>query len=173
MKRLFLAAILLSAPAAAHVTIDPPQAVAGSYLRAAFRVPHGCGAAATERLAVQFPEGVVMARPMPVAGWRIAIARAPLDPPVDNGHGGLIRERITGITWEGGPLPDEHYAEFVVMFRVPDRAGETLHLPVTQHCTGGATAAWVEIPQAGRRVTDYRYPAPTLRVLAPRPVGGN
>ena len=32
-------AIALSLPAAAHVTIDPPQAAAGSYLRAAFRVP--------------------------------------------------------------------------------------------------------------------------------------
>jgi len=173
MKRLILAAVLLSAPAAAHVTIDPPQAIAGSYLRAAIRVPHGCGSAATERLVVQFPEGVIVARPMPVPGWRIVITRTAIVPPLDDGHGGLIRERVTGITWEGGSLPDEHYAEFVVMFRVPDRAGETLHLPATQHCAGGATAAWVEIPQAGRRVTDYRHPAPALRVVAPRLVGGN
>lgn len=173
MKRLILAAILLSAPATAHVTLEPAQAVAGSNLRAALRVPHGCGAAATERIELRFPEGVIMARPMPVPGWRINIVRAPLNPPIDNGHGGLIREHVAGITWEGGPLPDEHYGEFVVMFRVPDRAGETVHLPVMQYCTGGAVAAWVEIPQAGRRVTDYPHPAPTLRVLAPRLVGGN
>lgn len=175
MKRLLLplAALALAAPAAAHVTIDPPQAVAGGYLRATFRVPHGCDGAATERLVVSFPEGVTVARPMPKPGWRLTITRAPLDPPIDNGHGGLIRERVTSITWEGGPLPDEQYDEFTVMFRVPGHGGEVLHLPAVQHCSGGATAAWTEIPEPGRRITDYRHPAPALRVTPPRIPGSN
>ncbi|HEY4250795.1 MAG TPA: YcnI family protein [Roseomonas sp.] len=175
MKRFLLplAALALSLPAAAHVTLDPPQAVAGGYLRAAFRVPHGCDGAATESLTVSLPEGVATARPMPKPGWRLTITRAPLDPPVDNGHGRLIHERVVSITWAGGPLPDEEYDEFVVMFRVPGPGGEVLHLPAVQQCSGGATASWTEIPEPGRRITDYHHPAPSLRVTPPRIPGSN
>jgi uncharacterized protein YcnI len=42
-----------------------------------------------------------------------------------------------------------------------------------QHCDGDGTAAWTEIPEAGRRTTDYRYPAPSLRLTPPRTAGGH
>ena len=166
---------LLAAPAAAHVTIDPPQAVAGSYLRAAFRVPHGCGSAATQRVVITLPEGVLMARPMPKPGWTLRVTEAPLATPIDNGHGGQVTKRVAEIAWEGGNLPDAWYDEFVVMLRLPATANETLWMPAVQHCEGGATAAWTQIPEAGRRVSDYRYPAPALRLLPPRTPreGGN
>lgn len=163
-----LGGCLLSLPAVAHVTLDPPQAAAGAYVRAAFRVPHGCAGAATERLTIRLPEGVLGARPMPKPGWSLDITRRPLEVPVPNGHGGMITETVAEIAWSGGPLPDAQYEEFVLMLHVADRPGETLHLPATQLCTGGATAAWVEIPEAGRRVTDYRMPAPSLRLLPAR-----
>jgi uncharacterized protein YcnI len=169
---LAFAAVAVAGPAAAHVTVDPPQAVAGSYLRIAFRVPHGCDGAATERLVVTLPEGVTMARPMPKPGWRLTITRAPLDPPIDNGHGGVQRERVTSIAWEGGPLPDDQYDEFIMQLRLPAEGAEVLHLPAVQHCTGGTTAAWTEIPVPGRRVTEYRRPAPALRLTPPR-IPGN
>jgi periplasmic copper chaperone A len=127
-----LAPLLPAAPAAAHVTLDPPQAQAGATLRAAFRVPHGCaGGAATEQLVVTLPEGIVQARPMPKAGWAISVVQAPLEAPVDNGHGGVHTHRVAEIAWTGGPLPDAHYEEFVVLLRLPpaDRAGEALWIP--------------------------------------------
>lgn len=163
-----LLAIHPGTPARAHVTLDPPQAAAGAYVRAAFRVPHGCAGAATERLVIRLPEGVILARPMPKPGWTLAITRRPLEVPVANGHGGMLTEAVSEITWSGGPLPDEHYEEFVIMLRVPETPGETLYLPATQHCSGGATAAWAEIPEPGRRVTDYRMPSPSLRLLPAR-----
>lgn len=175
MRTLPLMLALLATPAAAHVTIDPPQAAAGSYLRAAFRVPHGCGQAATQRLVVTLPEGVIMARPMPKPGWTLRTREEALATPLDNGHGGQITKRVAEIAWEGGSLPDAWYDEFVVMLRLPDRPGETLWIPAVQHCEDGATAAWAEIPEPGRRITDYRHPAPALRLLAPRTPrdGGN
>jgi uncharacterized protein YcnI len=167
-----LGGCLLAPPAftaaQAHVTLDPPQAAAGAYVRAAFRVPHGCAGAATERLTLRLPEGALSARPMPKPGWTLAITRRPLEVPVPNGHGGMLTETVAEIAWSGGPLPDEHYEEFIVMLRLPETPGETLYLPVTQDCTGGATAAWVEIPAPGRRITDYRMPAPSLRLLPAR-----
>jgi uncharacterized protein YcnI len=172
---LALALALLPGLAAAHVTIDPPQAEAGAYVRAAFRVPHGCaGGLATERLVITLPEAVLQARPMPKPGWRVAVTRVPLEVPIDNGHGGQITERVAEIAWSGGPLDDQHYDEFVVMLRLArDLApGQPLPIPAVQHCPGGATAAWTEVPAAGRRVTDYRHPAPMLRITAPRTAAG-
>ena len=58
-------------PAAAHITLDPPSAPAGSYVRAAFRVPHGCDGAATTGIRVQIPEGFRNVKPMPLAGWTL------------------------------------------------------------------------------------------------------
>ena len=62
-------------PAAAHVTLDPTAAPAGSYVRAAFRVPHGCAGAATTRITLDLPEGIYSAKPMPKPGWRLTIER--------------------------------------------------------------------------------------------------
>ena len=42
------------------------------------------------------------------------------------------------------------------MLRLPATANETLWIPAVQHCEGGATAAWTEIPEAGP--ADHRLP---------------
>jgi len=151
-------------PAWAHVTLETQAAPAGTYYRATFRVPHGCDGNATLRVQVVLPEGVTGARPMPKAGWRlVTVSRA--GQPADAGHGAA--PELAEVVWEGGRLEDAHYDEFVIRFRLPDRPGELLYIPVTQSCERDTSAAWVEIPAEGRRITDYRFPAPALR-LAPR-----
>ena len=162
-----LGGAMLACPATAHVTLDPPQAAAGSYVRTAIRVPHGCAGAATRQVTIRLPDEVTSARPMPKPGWTLAITRRAPEAPVPNGHGGTITEVVGEITWAGGPLPDEQYDEFVLMLHTPKRPGETLVLPVIQHCEGGATAAWTEVPAAG-------HPAPSIRLLpAPGHDGGH
>lgn len=155
-----LAAALAASPAAAHITLETGQAPASSTYRATFRITHGCGEAATTRLTIRLPEGVTQARPMPKPGWTIRIATRGEAP---SGHGAIAD--AAEIVFEGGRLPNEHYDEFVVRLRLPDRPGELLYIPVLQECDGGAISAWVEIPEPGRRVSDYRYPAPALRLL--------
>lgn len=151
---------LVAVPAAAHVTLEVQQATANATYRAVFRVPHGCEGAATTRVSVRLPEGVRQARPMPKAGWTLRVVARGEAP---GGHGAI--PDAAEIIWEGGRLAHEHYDEFVVRMTLPDRPGELLHLPVVQECEGGATSAWVEIPEAGRRVSEYRHPAPALRLL--------
>ena len=150
--------------AEAHVTLEIQQAPPNSTYRAVFRVPHGCEGAPTIRVTVRLPEGVTEARPMPKAGWTLrTVPRATA--PAAAGHGAA--PPVAEVIWEGGSLDDAHYDEFIVRMRLPDRAGELLYIPVVQDCPDGKQAAWVEIPEPGRRVTDYRMPAPALR-LAPR-----
>jgi uncharacterized protein YcnI len=167
MKRLtalMLAPIVsLASPVAAHVVIEPPEVSANSYARLAFRVGHGCGTASTIAIEVALPEGITMARPMPKPGWEIAIETRALARPVPGGHG-LVRAAPSSIAWRGGPLPDAHYDEFVLMLRAPDQAGATLVFPVVQRCEGGARHAWVELAEPGQ--PRPRSPAPTLRLGA-------
>lgn len=154
--------LLATAPAAAHVTLEVQQAPANAIYRATFRVPHGCDGAATTRVTVRLPEGVTDARPMPKPGWRL-VTTPRQDAPAPAGHGAA--PQLAEVSWEGGRLEDAHYDEFVIRLRLPDRPGELFYIPVVQDCEGGKIAAWVEIPEPGRRVTDYRMPAPALRLL--------
>lgn len=154
----------LPAPAQAHVTLEVQQAAPNSTYRGVFRVPHGCEGAPTIRVTVRLPEGVTEARPMPKAGWTLrTVPRAGAATP--SAHGAAVP--IAEVIWEGGRLEDAHYDEFIVRMRLPDRAGELLYIPVVQDCPDGKQAAWTEIPEPGRRVTDYRMPAPAVR-LTPR-----
>ncbi|MCX7371642.1 MAG: YcnI family protein [Alphaproteobacteria bacterium] len=163
MKRILALMLVAALPAAAHVTIDPPEAPANSFARIALRVPHGCAGNATTAIEVTLPEGVTMARPQPRPGWQIAVEMRALARPQASEHG-LVRQSPAAIAWRGGPLPDAHYEEFVMMIRTPDRPGETLLFPVAQLCENDTRHDWVEPPGATPRP---RQPAATLR-LAPR-----
>jgi len=161
MKTLFALA-LLAAPASAHVVIAPAEAPAGSYTRIAFMVGHGCAGAATTAIEVTMPEGLSTARPQPKPGWSIAVEMRAVERPIPTEHG-LVRQAPAMISWTGGPLPDQHYEEFVMLIATPNRAGETLIFPVIQRCEGGAQNAWVEVAPEGARA---RNPAATLRLRA-------
>ncbi|MBX6745385.1 MAG: YcnI family protein [Acetobacteraceae bacterium] len=163
------AGILLAIPAQAHVTLDPASAPAGSFVRAALRVPHGCNGAATTRIAVEIPEGIYTAKPMPKPGWRLTIERRPPQAAhaAHAAHGHHEEEEVARIIWEGGRLPDDQYDEFVLMLQVPNEPGGTLFLPVTQGCEGGRSDAWAERPAPGQQAHDLAHPAPAMR-LNPR-----
>lgn len=159
---LLAAPLLLPLPARAHVTLEVQQAQPNSTYRAVFRIPHGCDGAPTTRLTIRLPEGVTQARPMPKAGWTLrttprAAAAATA------GHGTV--PEVAEVIWEGGSLADAHYDEFIVRFRLPNTPGELLYIPTVQDCPDGKQAAWTEIPEPGRRITDYRMPAPAVRLL--------
>jgi periplasmic copper chaperone A len=146
---------LLSAapPAAAHVTLEAQQAQAGAAYKAVFRVPHGCDGAPTVRLHVVLPEGSLDARPMPKPGWSLRTVRRPLAEPVPDGHGGEMREtaRPKSSGRAGGW-----------------RTGTTTSSWCASAPPTGGVAAWTEVPEPGRPVTDYRRPAAALRLTAPR-----
>ncbi len=159
-----LLALAASPAAQAHVTLEQGTAPAGSTYRATFRVAHGCdGHTATTRITVRLPEGITGARPMPKAGWTLQIV--PRGEPRQAGHGAAQAEAAE-VIWEGGPLLDAYYDEFVVRLRLPEEPG-LLYISVVQDCVGGARSAWEQIPEPGRRASDYPLIAPAVR-LTPR-----
>ena len=160
-------ACALSFPACAHVTLEQRQAPADSYYKASLRVTHGCKGSPTVRVRIRLPDGVTGVRAQPKPGWKLDITRVKLAVPLDDGHGGKITEGVGEVSWSGATLPDEHFDEFALIMRLPDRPGTTLYFPVVQECSQGAHR-WIEIPEAGKSSRDYKEPAPALQLL-PKP----
>jgi uncharacterized protein YcnI len=164
IQRLFVlaAGVLTPGIAGAHITIENPQAVAGSYYRAVFDVPHGCERSPTTTLRVVIPAGIVTAKPMPKPGWTIEIVREKLQQPVQiEGHD--VTERVKEVAWVGGRLSSDEFDSFTLMVRLVATPGR-LPFPVIQSCEIGETR-WVENPPEGKTSHDVRYPAPSVLLV--------
>ena len=171
MKRSVLIALasafVFSGAALAHVTLEVKQAAAGSSYKAVLRVPHGCAGASTVRLTVKVPEGFIGVKPMPHAGWTVEVVKGKYAKPHDF-YGSKLDEGATEITWKGGPLPDAYYDEFVMAGMIaPDVEPGTMYFLAVQECDKGVNR-WIEIPEAGKGLEDYEFPAASLKIL-PKP----
>ncbi|AOB31912.1 hypothetical protein AKI39_16180 [Bordetella sp. H567] len=164
-----LAALGLSTIAGAvhaHVTIETREAPAGSYYKAVFRVPHGCGGSDTRKLRIRIPDGVIGVKPQPKPGWKLDIVQGNYDKPYTL-HGARVEQGVKELSWTGD-LPDAYYDEFVFNAYLADDvpAGKPLYFPVVQECDKG-TSRWIEIPaNNGPRPP---HPAPALRILPAQP----
>jgi uncharacterized protein YcnI len=152
-------------PTLAHVTLEAQEAHVGSTYKAVLRVPHGCEGAATLKVRVQVPEGVIAVKPMPKAGWILETIKGAYKQPYDY-YGTPMTEGVREISWTG-KLLDEHYDEFVFRaYLTPGLpAGATLYIPAVQDCEGGKVERWIEIPAAGKSADDYKFPAPGMKLL--------
>ncbi len=140
----------LAGAAQGHVSLDQPEALAGSSYRAVFKIGHGCeGGAATKEIVITLPEGLRGAKPAPKAGWTLTTKRRPLKTPYDS-HGKPVTDELAEVRWvaqgEGNFLQDDWYDEFLLRASLPAQAGE-LWFKVRQVCTQGEWN-WAEIPAA-------------------------
>jgi uncharacterized protein YcnI len=159
----------MTSPALAHVELVNDKAPADSSYKAVLMVGHGCAGSPTTELRVQIPEGLILVKPMPKPGWKIAITMQKLAHPIDmEGH--QITETVREIEWSGGSLPDNFYDEFVFVGRLPNKPGSVLYLPTVQRCAKGVNR-WIDIPAAGQKADDLKGPAPSL-TLGPKAAGG-
>ncbi len=155
-------AVSFAAPAFAHVTLDKSEAVAGSNYKATFRVPHGCDGAATTRISIRVPEGVIAVKPQPKPGW-VETTRIAKYAGVYENHGKTLTEGVVEVTWEGGPLADDRFDEFAFQAKLPDDPEVMmLFFPVAQTCTEGEIA-WDQLPVPG--AGNLPRPAPGLMLI--------
>ena len=137
----------LAAPAWAHIEPTVEEAPAGGELTFALVVPHGCeDDSDTVKLEVQMPDGIDEATPQFLPGW---------DATVDDA-GPVV------VTWEGGPLPHDTFAEFGLSVGLPDTPGETVLFPTIQTCESGAEVSWIEETPEGGEEPDHPAPAIAL-----------
>lgn len=166
MKTVIAAALgALAVAAQAHVTLDQPEAPAGSSYRAVFKLGHGCeGGAATKEVVITLPEGLLRgAKPMPKPGWTLTTQRRPLKTPYDS-HGKPVTYELAEVRWvarsEADFLQDDWYDEFVVRATLGAEPGD-VWFKVRQMCTKGEWN-WAEVPSAA--TPKPRAPAVKLKV---------
>jgi uncharacterized protein YcnI len=171
MMRTIIGFLLLLAalrPAQAHITLERGEAAAGSPYKIVLRVPHGCDGSPTTGIDVKLPEGVIAAKPMPKAGWQLAIQKGAYAREYSFYHGMRLKDGAREISWSGGRLPDDYYDEFVIAaFVAKELAPGPLYFLVKQTCERGE-ADWSQVPAAGQSAHALQFPAPTLDVIEPR-----
>lgn len=161
------AVVAIAGPAAAHVTISPSGAAAGSYTVLTFSVPHGCDGSPTNVVTITMPPEIHSVTPTVLAGWTVAKEKEPLATPVQSGHG-TVSERVKAVVYTSttGGLPADLRAAFELSLQVPESAaGETLAFPTVQTCAQGS-AAWTELAAPGQDPHDLAKPAPLLEATA-------
>jgi len=164
--QLLLAGLALTAlQVHAHITLNEPQAMAGSYYKATLRVGHGCNGSPTTDITVQVPAGFQGAKPQPKAGWTLATRQAKLAQPYSS-HVKTLTDDVVELRWTASnkesALPDAQFDEFAFMGRLPDLAGP-LWIKVLQACESGQND-WSDIPVSGTSTRGLKSPAVLLDV---------
>ena len=161
-----LLGVAATGSALAHATLETSEAPAGSTYKAVIRIGHGCEGKPTQAVRVRIPEGVIVAKPMPKAGWQLATVKGPYGRSYDY-YGTPVAEGVTEIAWTGGDLRDDWYDEFVFRARLTDfPVGSVVYFPIVQECADGAVERWIEIPEPGKSADDYEAPAPGVTITA-------
>jgi uncharacterized protein YcnI len=160
--------LALASPAAAHVSVNPSDAVQGERARVDFRVPNESDTESTVALAVHFPEETPISSVSvgKVPGWTAEIAYRELDEPIEGGHGEQITEVVESITWTAEDPAAEvrpgEFAEFPVGLG-PLPEAEQLFFPTLQTYSDGEIVRWIEEPTGD---VEPERPAPSLTLAA-------
>lgn len=168
----FAASLLFVNAAPAHVTLEKAEASPKSTYKAVFRVPHGCAQSATTAITVTIPEGVVAAKPMPKAGWKLEITKGAYA----KSYKYYSTELSNGpkqITWSGGSLPDDQYDEFTISVYLTDAiaVGINVYFPVEQTCENGMSH-WTAMTNEGESSKDGAEPAPSVKIVDTQQAAG-
>jgi uncharacterized protein YcnI len=160
--------LLVASPASAHITLKAKEAAIDSSYDAVFVVPHGCSGSATTKIRVQIPEGVIVIKPVPTAGWNVEAITGKYAAAYDY-QGSSVSEGTKEVVWSGGKLPDHTREEFVISTFLTGglKANTVLYFPTVQECEQGVSR-WIDIPADPARAHDSKWPAPGVKLL-PKP----
>jgi uncharacterized protein YcnI len=136
------AALVLPAAASAHVTVNPNKVPADSFARFDVRVPNEQEKAATTKVTVQLPEGLLFASFQPKPGWTRTTTMVKLAQPVTSDDG-TVTERVATVIWSGGKIAPGEFDEFGFTAKVPDTVGKVLVFPSVQTYSNGDVVHWI------------------------------
>lgn len=134
------------APAAtAHVTVQPNEAVVGSFSRFVVRVPNERPDADTTKIVLKMPP-LAFVSFEDKEGWKRKAKTVELDEPLvvfDT----EITETVGKVTWKGGRIGPGEFLEFGFSARMPD-AEETLVFDALQTYSSGEVVKWTGEPES-------------------------
>ncbi|MFB9461336.1 YcnI family copper-binding membrane protein [Streptomyces cinereospinus] len=162
------AVVVLSAPAFAHVSVEPEGTAAqGAYAVVGFRVPNERDNASTTRLEISFPaeHPLSSVMPEPVPGWEIKVTKSTLDKPIE-AHGRQITEAVSKVTWtaDGTGIQPGYFQKFPVSVGALPEDADELVFKAVQTYSNDEVVRWIEVPQEGQE--EPENPAPVLELSA-------
>ncbi|MFF2849926.1 YcnI family protein [Streptomyces sp. NPDC058001] len=162
------AVLLFSAPAFAHVSVQPDgPAAKGGYATINFKVPNERDDASTTKLEVSFdgdhPLASVM--PQPVPGWKADVTKSALDKPLEL-HGKKISEYISKVTWtaDGKGIEPGYFQKFPLSVGQLPEDTDQLVFKAVQTYSNKEVVRWIEPQQEGQ--DEPANPAPVLQLSA-------
>ncbi|HEX2031045.1 MAG TPA: YcnI family protein [Actinomycetota bacterium] len=145
----------LAAPALAHVTIQPDEALVGDFARFVVRVPTERDDASTIEIQLELPP-LAFVSFQDTPGWERSIEMRTLDEPLEV-FGEQVTEVVGTVTWEGGEIEPNEFQEFGFSARMPDQE-TTLEFAAIQTYDSGEVVRWIGPP-------DSEEPAALVEVL--------
>ncbi len=121
------------APASAHVTVKPAEAVTAGYQTFTVNVPNERGLATTE-VKVVIPKNVEGATPTQKAGWIISTEKD--------------GKRVNSITWAGGEISDGTRDEFTFSAKLPPEE-TAVQWKAYQTYSDGMIVSWDQESEGG------------------------
>ncbi|GII25837.1 YcnI family copper-binding membrane protein [Planosporangium mesophilum] len=167
------ALVLMTAPAAAHVTVNPKDATQGGYAKLTFRVPNERDNAATTQVEVNLPQNTPIASVSvkPTTGWTVTATKSTLDKPIKNDDG-EITQAVTKIVWKADSpataIQPGQFQEFDVSAG-PLPTTDKIVFKALQTYSDGDVVRWIEEPAADGK--EPAHPAPTLKLAAKATTG--
>lgn len=123
----------IAAPASAHVTVRPAEAVTAGYQTFTVNVPNE-RELPTTTVRVVIPRNIESATPTQKAGWVIATEKD--------------GDKVSSITWSGGEIPDGTRDEFTFSAKLP--AEETdIQWKAYQTYADGTVVSWDQASEGG------------------------
>jgi len=162
------AVLALSAPAFAHVSVEPEGTAAkGGYAVVDFKVPNERDNASTTKLEVTFPTDhpLASAMPEPMAGWKVEVTKSKPAKPLEM-HGEKVTEAVSKITWtaEGKGIEPGYFEKFPVSVGALPEDADELVFKAVQTYSDKEVVRWIEVQQDGQE--EPENPAPVLTLSA-------
>ncbi|MFI9245721.1 YcnI family protein [Streptomyces sp. NPDC053086] len=162
------AVLALSAPAFAHVTVQPEGTAAkGGYAVVDFKVPNERDDAATTKLEVSLPADhpIASVMPQPLPGWKVVVTKSKLDKPLTM-HGEKIDEAVTKVTWtaDGKGIEPGYFQKFPLSLGALPENADQLAFKAIQTYSDKEVVRWIEVQQEGQE--EPENPAPVLELSA-------
>ncbi|WP_406475905.1 YcnI family protein [Streptomyces sp. NBC_01615] len=167
------AVLALSAPAFAHVSVQPEGTAAkGDYATVNFKVPNERDNASTTKLEVNFPTDHPLASvmPQPIDGWSVKVTKSKLAKPLTL-HGEKIDEAVTKVTWtaSGKGIEPGFFQKFPLSIGALPEDTDELVFKAVQTYSDKEVVRWIEPQKEGEE--EPENPAPVLALSAASETG--
>jgi uncharacterized protein YcnI len=157
------ASLALPAAATAHVSLQPDSLPAGEDTRVDVRVPNERDDAATTKIEVRFPAGLLEASYDPVPGWSARVITERLSTPVRSPEGDQITEQVKQVNFQartaGAAIRPGQFRDFGILLLPPKRPGASLTFKALQIYNDGKVVRWIGPPGS-------EDPAPQIKLTA-------